>query len=51
LGFVAAEKEDVTALDFLQLAYRSDVEYPPFDDLAIDGVLELLTVRLVIKDA
>jgi hypothetical protein len=50
-GLVAAEKEDVAALDFRQFASQADVEYPPSDELAFDGVLEFLTARLVVEDA
>jgi len=50
LGFVAAEKDDVAILEFMQLAYLPDVEYPPSDDLAIDCAFEFLAAWLVVKD-
>ena len=48
---VAAKEQDVAVRDLLQLIYQTDVVNPSSDELALDGVLELPTTRLVIKDA
>jgi hypothetical protein len=50
-GFVTAEEEDVAALDFLRLAYQSDMENAGSDGLAFDSPLEFLAVRFVVEDA
>jgi hypothetical protein len=50
-GFVAAEEEDIAALQFLLLAYQADMEYAGSDGLAFDRALEFLAVRFVVHDA
>jgi hypothetical protein len=49
-GFIVAEKENVAALGILRLAYQVNMQYPAPGQLALDGALELLAMRLVAKD-
>jgi hypothetical protein len=50
-GFVTAEEEEVTVLDFLRLTNQADMEYTGSDGLALDGAFQFLAAWLVIEDA
>jgi hypothetical protein len=49
-GLVAAEEQDVATLDFLQLTYQADVQFPCSNGLSLDGALEFNPARFVEED-